>query len=415
MISSALFGTMSGSPMANVVGTGTFTIPMSKKQGFPASFAAGVEASASTAGQILPPVMGAAAFLLAEYAGVSYLKVAIAALIPGLFFYISLFITVELKAARLGFKTNPDSVGLSGLTRTDWLKSLNFVIPIVAIIFILVSGRSPSRAGFWGVLSLLAIGLFNLNWKTYPKIIVAALTKAGKSCADILIAVGCVGILVAVLDTTGAGLKFAQFVLSFSGDSIFISLVITMFGCMILGMGMPTFPAYLIIVLVMGPVIVTLGVVPVAMHLFVFYYGVFSMITPPVAMASYAAATVAGSGPMETCIAAFKIGLIGFIIPFVFVYHPSILLIVEGFSFFDMLLSIVRLLLAFLMLNTAILGLGIFIGKLGLWERILRFVSGFGILIEFPALQIVFGLLALFMIMLELGRKKIGRPVTEVA
>jgi len=404
VIASALFGTMSGSPVANVVGTGTFTIPMTKKHGFPSVFAAGIEASASTAGQILPPVMGAAAFLLAEYAGVSYLKVAIAALVPGLLFYFSLFITVELEAARLGFKANPESGGLSSLSRKDWIKSLTFIIPIAVIIFVLVNGRSPANAGFWGTISLLIIGLFNLDWRIYHKIIFPALVKAGKACAEILTVVGCVGILIAILDTTGAGLKFAQFILSFTGESLFISLILTMIGCIILGMGMPTFPAYLVIVLVLGPVIVQMGVIALVMHLFIFYFGVFSHITPPVAMASYAAANVAGSGPIETCVAAFKIGLIGFIIPFVFVYHPSLLLVVENFDLFDMIISLLRLVFAFFMINTAVMGMSVF--KLAPKERFLRLITGFGVLLEFPSLQIGFGLMSLILIIIDLRRRK---------
>ncbi len=355
IVSSALFGTISGSVTANVVGTGVFTIPMTKSRGFAAHFAGGVEAAASTGGQFMPPVMGAAAFLMAEMLGVSYLTVTFAALLPSMFYYGSLFVAVSVEAARKNLKPIPEAER-PRLTREDWKQMLTFVIPVCVIVFTLIMGRSPAVVGLFGLLATVATGLiFNPELRRNPGQLIDSLAQGGMAGARIMVAVGTIGIVVGVLSFTGLGIEFAMTVMSLGGDSLIISLILTMFACLVLGMGLPTLPAYLIIVLIMGPALQQLAVPPLTTHLFVLYFGVLSAITPPVAVAAFAAAPIAGSHPLRTAVTAMRLAAVGFIIPFVFVYHPSLLL-GEEFQLWPLLWIALRLVLAIWLLTTGLAG-----------------------------------------------------------
>ncbi len=385
VVASAMFGSMSGSVTANVVGSGSFTIPMIKRRGFPAATAGGIEAAASTGGQIMPPVMGAAAFLMADLTGEFYTTIALAALVPALFYYGALFAAISVEAAAAGIEPVPENERVK-LTGTDYIASLQFLLPILAILAVLIMGRSPTMAGLAAVVLALVLGLFRKKNRTSPCLYWDIAVKAGKSCATIIVAVGAIGIILGVMNLTGLGITFASVISEYSETWLLGSLLITAFACLVLGMGMPTLPAYLIIVLVLGPVIKNLGVPTLAVHMFVLYFGVLSAITPPVAIGAFAAAPIAGANPMRTAFVALRLAAIGFIIPFIFVYEPSLLLVLD-FEIGAFIRVCMALLLAIWLLNTGASG---FAGSpLSLLGRALRLLLAAGLLIQIPALQYV--------------------------
>ncbi|WP_369335740.1 TRAP transporter permease [Halomonas sp. ND22Bw] len=356
VMASGLFGTVSGSVVANVVGTGVVTMPMIKKSGFSARFAGAVEAAASSGGQIMPPIMGAVAFIMADMTGIPYLEICLAALIPALLFYGSLFASVGAEARRAGIKA-PDRATLPSLSRQDWLLLSAFVVPLALIVVMMMQGRSPALAGLWAIGAAVALGLlFNPRARNLKALlnIVGSSANAG---GTILVAVGAVGIIIAVMNLTGLGLRFASSVQAVADGSLFLSLLLMALACLVLGMGMPTVPAYLIIILIMGPAVEALGVPTIAAHMFVVYFAVLSAITPPVALAAFAAAPIAQANPMAIGMTAMgRLALIGFLTPFVFVYSPSMLLITD-FSLVEFVWSILRLALAaYLIARISVLG-----------------------------------------------------------
>ena len=354
IVASSLFGTMSGSTVANIVGTGTFTIPLIKRRGFTPAFAGGIEATASSGGQIMPPIMGAAALVMADIAGVSYLFVIAAALLPAIFYYVSLFASVTIEARRQGIEPI-DDVDAFRLTAEDYRRSVMFFGPVVAVVSALITGFSPAMAGFLALIFLAILSFINPDIRRRPWRLVQSLIKGAVTSAELMISVAAIGLIVAILDTTGLGLKFAGLIEHIGSEDLFLSLLVAMMGALILGMGMPTLPAYLIIVLIMGPAIKLLGLSTLTVHLFVFYYGVASSLTPPVAIAAYAAAPIAGANPITTALMSIRIGAAKFMIPFVFAYYPSLLL-VERFEIGEFAGIVCRLLLSIWLLSTALSG-----------------------------------------------------------
>ncbi len=332
VLASGLFGTISGSAVANVVGTGVITIPMIKKRGFSAKFAGAVEAAASSGGQLMPPIMGAVAFIMADVTGISYLNICLAALIPAVFYYGSLFAFISIEAKRLDMRPETEGADIK-LTFKEKLKCLPFLIPLILIIILMVQGNSPAMAGFWAFICAAILGLiFEPDLLRQPKRLLGVVVNGAKSCATITVAVASVGIIIAVMNSTGLGLRFAEAIQMVGEGNLFLSLILMAIGCLVLGMGMPTVPAYLIIILVMGPAVEALGVDTIAAHLFVVYYAVLSSVTPPVALAAFAAAPIAKANPLALSVTALRLATIGFLIPFAFVYQPSLLLIVDSFS-----------------------------------------------------------------------------------
>lgn len=395
ILASSMFGTMSGSTVANIVGTGTFTIPMIKKRGFSPTFAAGIEATASSGGQIMPPIMGAAALVMADLTGVGYLNIIVAALFPALFYYFSLFSAVTVEARRQGIEVQPITVD-DRITRVDVINSVLFLGPILTIIGSLVAGFSTSAAGFYSVVVLLALSVINPEVRSDPMRIWRSFLKGSQSGATLLIAIAAIGTLVGSLDTTGLGLKLANVIATIRGESLFSALLVAMVGALVLGMGMPTLPAYLIIILVMGPAIQQLGVSMLTAHMFVFYYGVASSLTPPVAIAAYAAAPIAGANPLMTAFMSFRLGMSKFIIPFVFAFYPTIL-IIEEFSLIPFLWIIVRTCFCIWLFSSALSGYDQ--RKLSIPEIVLRFLIAFTMLapegaIHMPAIAIGVGLIS---------------------
>ena len=385
ILASSMFGTMSGSVVANIVGTGTFTIPMIKKRGFTPTFAGGIEATASSGGQIMPPIMGAAALVMADLTGINYLSIALAALIPALLYYFSLFSSVTMEARKQNIEIKELDID-SRITVRDWINSILFVVPIFLVIFSLLFGSSTSRAGFYAVISILVLSFINPEIRKNPIKLLNSVIKGGTQGAKLLIAIVVISMLVGAIDSTGIGIKLASFMNELRGDSLFLSLTLAMIGALVLGMGMPTLPAYLIIIVVMGPALQNLGVSVLIAHLFVFYYGVASSLTPPVALAAYAAAPIAGSNPIITSLMAFRLGIAKFIIPFAFAYYPC-LLIIEDFSWLEFISIVPRLLISIWFINSALAKFDF--TKLSWIEVILRLSVGFGILFMDVRIQII--------------------------
>ena len=386
VVASSMFGTFSGSSAANVVGTGVFTIPMIKRRGFSNAFAGGVEAAASTGGQFTPPVMGAAAFMIADLTGAGYIAIALAALVPAIFYYASLFSAVSVEAVRQGIEPIP-AAEREKLSRQDIFLSTIFVVPILVIVFVLVAGRSAAMAGFWATIAGALLGFLNPDFRRRPGKLFVALVRGGEQCAKIMVAVAAVGIVIGAVNQTGLGLRFSLMVLALASDSLFLALVLTALACLVLGMGLPTLPAYLIIVLILGSAIEKLGVPILIVHLFVLYFGVMSNITPPVAMAAYAAAPISGSQPMRTALVALRLALVGFIIPFVLVYNPSLSLVVE-FDPGEFVWVCLRLGLAIWLLTTAMAGTDA--RALHPLSRLVRIVAGVGCLAAIPWVDFAF-------------------------
>ena len=404
ILASSMFGTMSGSVVANIVGTGTFTIPMIKKRGFTPTFAGGIEATASSGGQIMPPIMGAAALVMADLTGINYLSIALAALIPALLYYFSLFSSVTMEARKQNIEIKELDID-SRITVRDWINSILFVVPIFLVIFSLLFGSSTSRAGFYAVISILVLSFINPEIRKNPVKLLNSVIKGGTQGAKLLIAIVVISMLVGAIDSTGIGIKLASFMNELRGDSLFLSLTLAMIGALVLGMGMPTLPAYLIIIVVMGPALQNLGVSVLIAHLFVFYYGVASSLTPPVALAAYAAAPIAGSNPIITSLMAFRLGIAKFIIPFAFAYYPC-LLIIEDFSWLEFISIVPRLLISIWFINSALAKFDF--TKLSWVEVILRLSVGFGILFMDVRIQIICLILGSVLLVWDFLRHKRG-------
>ncbi|MBW2146159.1 MAG: TRAP transporter permease [Deltaproteobacteria bacterium] len=324
VVASSTFGTISGSVVANVVGTGSVTIPLMKGIGYPRTFAAAVEACASTGGQLMPPVMGAVAFVMAEFMGIPYIKVAAAAAIPAVLYYFSLFVQVHLEAKKLG---------LVGLPRDQLPKiwpvlkgGVHLLIPLFIIVWILVKGMTPMKAGFWGLVSVFLLAFLKKSSRPNPYSFFKMMERAGRILAPVSVACASAGIIIGCVFASGVGLRFSSFIIEISRGYMLPALFLTMIACIILGMGLTTTAVYVTVAALIIPVLIKMGVVKIAAHMFALYYGVISMITPPVAIGAYAAAGVADANPMRTGFVAWRLGIAGFIVPFMFVYAPEILL-----------------------------------------------------------------------------------------
>ncbi|MBM3527120.1 MAG: TRAP transporter permease [Alphaproteobacteria bacterium] len=329
VFSSSLFGTISGSAVANVMVDGPIAIPLMKRSGFPPHFAAGVEATASTGGQIMPPIMGAAAFVMAEFIGVGYGQVLIWALIPAILYYVACFAAVHFEAKRRGLEGLPRSE-LPRVSRVIAERGHLF-LPILAILFVMYSGYSAPLAALAGTLACFPVALLRKSTRGYVTFanVIDAMVDGARNALPVALACACAGIVIAVVTLSGLGIVFTQFVIGLARDTLFMALVLTMIAGIVLGMGMPTTPAYIIMTALLVPAIIKLGVVVPAAHLFALYFAVLSAITPPVALAVFAAAGIAKADLWSSGWAAVKIGAAGFIVPFMFVYEPALLMIGE--------------------------------------------------------------------------------------
>ncbi|WP_421706841.1 TRAP transporter permease [Algihabitans sp.] len=365
-ITSGLFGSVSGSAVANVMTTGTFTIPMMKRIGYRPGFAGAVEAVASTGGQIMPPIMGAAAFVMAEFLGVSYLSVAAFALLPALLYYVALFAAVHFEAKRTGMQGLPRSE-LPVMTDV-LLERGHLFLPLVIIITVLLLGYSAPFAALCGIVSVIPTALLRRSTRDYVRLgsLLEALVAGARNTVSVALACACAGIVIGVITLTGLGIDFTGLVLDASRNSLILALVLTMIAGIILGMGMPTTPAYIVQVALLVPAIVNLGIAVEAAHMFVFYYAILSAITPPVAMAVYAANGISRASLWDSGLTALKLGATGYIVPFMFVFGPSLLLIGH---WSDVALSMLTAITGVVCLAGGLTGY--LLGPAAIWQRLL--------------------------------------------
>lgn len=322
IIGSSLMGSISGSAVANVVSTGVFTIPLMKKTGVPAHRAAGIEAIASTGGQLMPPIMGVAAFIMAELLGIPYSQIALAGFIPAVAFYLALLLVVDLSARREGVRALTDEE----VSETPViLPRLHLILPPLLLIGLLIGGYSASYSAVIASLACLIVPFLRRNTWIGGKEVIEALREAPKQVAEVAVPIAAIGIVIAVAVQSNLALKFAGSLLSLSEGSIYLSLMLAMVGCIVMGMGLPTVAAYIIGAVLFVPAIEKLGIAPLPAHFFIFYYCVLSMVTPPVALASFAAAAVGKASTVRTSISAFGLSLVAFFVPFAFVFDPGVL------------------------------------------------------------------------------------------
>ncbi len=366
VVSSCMFGMISGAAVANVVATGTFTIPLMKKGGYKPHYAGAVEAVSSCGGQFMPPIMGAAAFMVATNCNVPYGVVAISAIIPALLYYFYLFICLDAEAKKEGLK------GLSAENLPDAWKALkargHMLIPLVVLIYLLVNSYSPGKSVFWSIVLLIVCATLRKNTRMGPKKLLGAIVDGVNGAMPVAIACACAGIISGVVSLTGLGLRFSSILIHLSNGNQLFMLLLTMISSIIMGMGLPTTAAYIILSVLTGPALVSLGINQLAAHFFIFFFACISTITPPVALSAYAGAGIAGANPMKTGWTAFRIGLAGYIVPFLVVYKPSLLLI--GTPFWPSFVNVTFSIIAVLSMTFTVTGI---MGKcrLNMYQRIL--------------------------------------------
>lgn len=325
VVSSGFMGSISGSSVANTVTTGSFTIPLMKSVGYTPRFAAAVEAAASTGGQIMPPIMGAAAFIMAEFIGVPYASIAKAAILPAILYYLAVGLMVHFEAKKLGL-SGMDEERIPKLM--DVLKNRgHMVLPLAAIFYYLFRGYTPLKAAFVGIILSFVLSFIKKDTRMSLKDVIETLEEGAKSAVGVAAACACVGFIVGVTTLTGLGLKFTTITVALANGNLFLALFFTMVACTILGTGLPTTATYIVLATMAAPALVKLGVPILAAHLFVLYFGVVADLTPPAALAAYAGAGIAGANPLKTGLTAVKLAIAGFVVPFIFAYSPSLLLL----------------------------------------------------------------------------------------
>ena len=473
IFASGLFGMISGSSIANTVTVGSLTIPMMIRIGYPRHFAAAVEATAATGGQITPPIMGAAAFLMVEYLGVPYQTIILAAIVPAFMHFFGVFCQVHFEAKKLGMRgmTADELPNVSEVLRRDWPTS----IPLFILLIVLFSGFTPYLAAFWGITACIVIGLTNRNpiasvamlaavggavmldqlteWAGLIAVMTVALgfcgwslsrdPKANERLIDIAdafvlgakyaISVGaaaaCVGIIVGVVTLTGVGFKLSAIITGAAGNladltrtiipfipfdmkgmTLFYTLVMTAIVCILLGCGVPTTPTYIIMVTIAAPALAMMGVAPLVAHFFVFYYGVLADVTPPVALAAYAGASMAGADPFKTGNTAFRLAMAKALVPFVFVYSPAMLLVTKGFTWAEFTETTVGCLVGIVMLAAALTGFGLAIMKP--WERFVLALASILVISPSRTATLTGIALALPILVLQLRRQRSSSETT---
>lgn len=378
VLASGFLGTISGSSLANVVTTGSFTIPLMKESGYDGSFAGGVEASASSAGQIMPPVMGSAAFIMAETTGISYLTICLAAAIPAVLYYASVLLTVDLEARRLNLKSTPaDELPK---VSTALKNSIPLLLPITVIVGLLVMGYTPLRAALYSTIVMLISSSFSKKTRLTPKLFLQTLERTAHNAISVTIACGVCGIITGVITLTGIGLKLSDLILTVSGGNLLATLLLTMVASIILGMGLPTTAKYIVLSAIAAPALTTLGVPLIGAHLFILYFGVLAEVTPPVALTSYAGAAIAQAPGMKTAMQGLKISIAAFFIPFMFVYYPELMFV--DLSFWGLFQGLISSSIGVICLASS--SIGYLFGNLSKLQRVLLF-SG-AILVLSPSL-----------------------------
>ena len=370
VLSSGLMGTVSGSSVANVVGTGSLTIPMMKKLGYHKNFAGAVEAAASTGGQLMPPVMGAAAFLMAEFVGVPYIDIVKAAVVPALLYFTGVWLGVHFEAKRSNLKGLPREQ-LPKFGRL-FIERGHLALPLVVIVYLLVSGYTPMRAALVAIVLSIVCSALRKSTRMKPIEIVRGLDKGARNVLSVLVACASAGIVIGVVTKTGVGLKLASGLLALSGGLLLPTLFFTMITAIVLGMGVPTTANYVITSTIAAPAIIQMGVPVLAAHMFVFYFGIIADVTPPVALAAFAGAGIAGGNALKTGINASKLAIAAFIIPYMFVLSPVILMVDATVG--NVLLATVTAIVGMVALSSALIGY--LVDNCRAYERIILIAGG---------------------------------------
>jgi TRAP transporter 4TM/12TM fusion protein len=370
VVSSTLFGTVSGSAVANVVVDGAITIPMMKKSGYPPHVAAAIEAVASNGGQIMPPVMGVAAFLMAEFLNISYAEVALAAAIPACLYYIALFTQIDLEAARLGLVGMPDDE--IPKFRDVMKRGSVFLVPLLVLIYaLMVANWEPGKAGMAAAIVTFVVGALGKETRPSAKGILTSIEETGKILLDIVVVTALAGLVIGAFQLSGLTFKFALLLVSTAGGNIVLLLVLTAVVSIILGMSMPTTVVYIMLAVLVGPALVQVGIPPLAAHLFFFYFGMLSLITPPDCIATYAAASIARADFWKSGWTGMRLGIVAYIVPFVFVFHPALLF--KG-TIAEIILAIVTASIGVIFLATGVAGY--LFKELSYIKRVLLILAG---------------------------------------
>ena len=401
VVASALEGMVSGSSVANTVGSGAVTIPLMKKTGYKPEFAAAAEASASTGGQIMPPIMGAAAFLMAETIGVPYSNVVLRAILPAVLYFAGVFITVHLEAKKEGLK---------GLTKEELprlkplLKQTYLLLPLILLIYLVgTSTRSIAYAAAIAIVAAIVVSMFNKEHRITPKRLLEALAAGGQGMITVAAACGVAGIIAGVIGVTGLAYTLFNGIVALAGNQVIIALFLTMLCCIVLGMGVPTTANYCIMAATCAPILVQMGVPMIAAHFFVFYFGIVADLTPPVALAAYAGAAIAQANPMKTAFTATKLAIGAFIVPYVFALNPAMLFIDTSVG--EVILICITSLVGIFAVSAALEGY--FLHGMKWYERIISVVGG--LLLIYPGLVtdlIGLALVAMVLVAQVIGRRK---------
>jgi len=411
VVASALFATITGTGSANAAAVGVVTIPTMMRSGYSGKMAAALEAAASVGGQITPPIMGAAAFIMADLLGIAYYEVAKAALLPAILYFVALFVTADLEAARYGLKgTRREDLPTVGETLRDgW----HFLVPVAVLLYFLaVEQISPSRAGAWATVSFIPVWICRellAGRRIELRTVFHSLEEASQGAVMIAAACAIVGVVMNVTDLTGLGLKFTSLILGYSDGSLLGMLLLTALASILLGTGLPTTATYLIVAILVAPALASMGVSPLAAHLFVFYFGVISDLTPPTAVSCYVAGGIAGVSGMRVAFAATRVALPALIVPFMFIYQPALLL--QG-SLIEILQAGITTLLGVIAVAVALVGH--WVGPLRLWEKGGALVAGALLIVPGLGTGLV-GLLLLIVVAASAWRRRDAEPQTAPA
>jgi len=368
-----MYGMLSGSPTSDVVTTGSITIPIMKRLGYRGAHAGAIEVAASTGGSFVPPVLGTAAFLMVDFAGLEYLQIAIAAIIPAILYYVSIYAQVHFSCLRQGFGRLDDDLIPSFVEtlKDGWL----FILPLTVLTVALIMGFTPTMVGIMGTVTVLAVSLFKASTRIGPTAIFKALSETCYRMVPVAGACAAAGLIIGGMTMTGLAGKFSHLVNGLTDGHMFFTLIVTATLTVVLGLGMPTPSAYILSAALMTPILAEVGVPTLPSHMFVFYYAVMSALTPPVAVAAYAASSIAEDNPLLIAMMAVKFALAAFIVPFAFVYGPELLMIGPWHT---ILLSFVTAVVGLILIAGALESY--FTSPLLLWERALFGIAGFGFL-----------------------------------
>lgn len=404
VVSSGLYGTISGSPTADVVTTGSITIPMMKKLGYPAAVAGGIEVAASTGGSILPPVMGSAAFIMAEFTGIRYAEIAVAAIVPAFLYYFCVYLQVHLRSLKLGITGLQDVPGFLDTMRRGGM----FLVPLLALVIALLIGYSPNFVAVFGTLAVIAVAMLKRETRLGLKALYEILAESTLRVVPVVAACAAAGLVVGGLSMTGLGAKVTELIFILAGADMFLSLVVAAAITLLLGMGMPTPSVYILAAVLVAPALTQLGVSLMAAHLFLVYYASLSAMTPPIAVAAFAAAPIALANPLAIGLAAVRISLTAFVVPFVFVYNNGILL--SG-SAWHVALACIAVTMAVGCLCLA--AEGFWKNQIGTAGRLLLLFAGVGLMAPSLALQGGAGAIAVVTLMAHGWRQRSAVVDTE--